>query len=428
MIDLLLIASLGFFGSFGHCLGMCGPLTVAFSLSQTQTDNDHRWRNLRFHILLNLGRLTSYLLVGAAIGGLGSVLVAGGQMAGIGSSLRRLMALLTGGLLIWFGLLQVSPGLLPQLPLFHPLQPASLHQRLSGTMGRFSAGQQWWTPLLLGLLWGLIPCGFLYAAQIKAAETTDLITGALTMLAFGLGTLPIMVGLGLSTGWLSHDRRSQLFQLGGWITLLIGLLTLMRTGDAMTDYAGYGSMGLLILALIARPISKLWPAPLKYRRVLGVGSFLLAVAHTVQMISHSLGGHLQAIAFMLPRHQWGLGAGGLALALMLPLALTSSDLAQRYLGSLWRHLHLLSLPVLLLCTGHCLLLGSRYLGQPQLAFSQISLSQLIYTGLLLGAVAGVLLIRCRWCWRCLALEQYYVGPKRRQDRNHSPHPTTPGPG
>jgi sulfite exporter TauE/SafE len=407
MIDLLLIASLGFFGSFGHCLGMCGPITVAFSLGRQSSAEQSRWQSVRFHLLLNLGRLLSYALVGAAIGGLGSVLVASGQMAGVGSVLRRAMALFTGSLLIWFGLRQVSPGLLPKLPIWHPLKEQSLHARLNHAMGYLSGGNRWWTPLLLGLCWGLIPCGFLYAAQIKAAETTHLWAGALTMLAFGLGTFPMMAGIGLSASWLSQDRRSQLFQLGGWITLLIGILTLTRTGDAMTDYAGYGAILLLILALIARPISKLWSGPLHYRRVLGVGAFLLSLAHTIQMVQHSWNGNLQAFFFMLPRHQWGVLAGATGLALMVPLALTSSNVAQRWLGALWRNLHLLSLPVLLLCAGHCLLVGSRYLGeQPMVA------SHLLHTGLLVGMVLGVFLVRSRLFWSTLSLEQYYVPPKR----------------
>ena len=157
-------------------------------------------------------------------------------MAGVGSVLRRGMALLTGTLLILIGLRQVAPGLFPQLPFLHPLQGA-LHDRLQHVMGQASHSRRWWTPLLLGLVWGLIPCGFLYTAQLKAAATSSLWIGAATMGAFGLGTLPVMVGLGTYSAWLSRDRRSQLFQLGGWITLLIGVLTLLRTGDLRVDYS-----------------------------------------------------------------------------------------------------------------------------------------------------------------------------------------------
>lgn len=390
MLDLLLIMALGFLGSFGHCMGMCGPITVAFSLSQQSEEPLSRWQQVRFHLLLNSGRILSYALVGAGIGALGSVLIAGGQIAGVGSVLRRSMALLTGGLLIWFGLTQVSPGLFPKIPLLNPMARQQLHDRLNRAMMRLSLNPNWWTPALLGMVWGLVPCGFLYAAQIKAAETGNLWIGAATMLAFGLGTLPMMLGVGVSASWVSGDRRSQLFRLGGWITLTIGVLTLLRTGDMMVDYAGHASLVCLILALVARPIRLVWAQPLRYRRVLGVGAFVLGLAHTVHMLEHSWNWNFRAFTFMLPQHQVGIALGGAALLLMAPLALTSNDWAQKQLGHYWRKLHLLSVPALLLVGSHCVLAGSHYLGKVQVTGLNQALT------LVLGVViAAVLLLRWR---------------------------------
>lgn len=406
MLDLLLITTLGFLGSFGHCVGMCGPLAAAFSLSQQRDTQPTVWQQLRFHGLLNLGRLLSYVLVGAAIGAIGSVLLAGGQMAGVGSNLRRVMALLTGGLLVWFGLVQVSPGLLPNVPFLNPMAQGSLHDRLSRAMMRLSLQSHWWTPALLGMAWGLIPCGFLYAAQIKAAETGSLWMGSATLLAFGLGTLPTMLGVGVATSWVSRDRRSQLFRLGGWITLTIGILTLMRTGDTMVDYTGHAALVCLILALVARPLSRVWSFPMRFRRVLGVGAFVLALAHIAHMLEHSWGWNLRAVAFMLPRHQFAIGLGIGAIALLTPLAFTSFNWAQRQLGPYWRKLHLLSIPALLLAAAHSILIGSHHLGTLQLNWSNYLLTGVVGVGVL-----GVLLVRSRWFWSCLSLEKWYVSPK-----------------
>ncbi|MEM6713619.1 MAG: sulfite exporter TauE/SafE family protein [Cyanobacteria bacterium P01_C01_bin.147] len=407
MLDLLLVAVLGFLGSFGHCVGMCGPMTVALSLSAPArphegTEARSRSPQFWFHLRLNLGRLASYMLVGAAIGGLGSVLVAGGQMAGVGSGLRRSIALLTGTLLILLGLRQVAPGLLPQLPLLHPLQGA-LHDRLQQVLGHQTQSRRWWTPLWLGLAWGLIPCGFLYTAQIKAAETSSWLAGAATMGAFGCGTLPMMVGLGTYSAWLSRDRRSQLFQLGGWITLLIGLLTLLRTGDLMVDYAGHLSLLCLALALIARPVCKIWSQPLRFRRLLGVGGFVLALAHTVHMLEHSWNWQPAAVRFMLPQHQWGMVAGAIALVLLVPLTLTSTNNAQRHLGKAWRSLHLLSVPALGLGGLHAIVAGSSYLGS-----LQIHGRPLMASGLLVGGMLLVLAMRSPYCWQLLHLKQWYT--------------------
>lgn len=396
--------TLGFLGSFGHCMGMCGPLTVAFSLSYQQ--EKPKWQQqLYFHILLNLGRIVSYALVGAGIGALGSVLIASGQMAGIGSELRRWVAIFTGLMLIWFGLRQIKPDFLPRLPIFHPLTQGNWHNRLSAGMVKLSSQTQWWTPVALGGVWGLIPCGFLYAAQIKAAETGNLWRGVATMLAFGLGTLPMMLGVGVSASSVSADRRKQLFRLGGWITVIIGILTLLRTGDTMVDYSGHGALFCLMLALIARPISRLWSSPLQYRRALGVGAFVLALAHTVHMMDHTLSWNLNAVDFMLPMHQLGIVAGFLALVSMTPAAVTSFDSIQSYLGKRWRQIHLLGVPAVILSASHALLIGSHYLGGMAGHWS----NQLLII-LLGGATLLLLVVRSRYFWSILSLEKFYVPP------------------
>jgi len=406
MLDLLLIVALGFLGSFGHCVGMCGPLTVAFSLSQRQ--DQKRWQQqLYFHGLLNLGRIVSYALVGAGIGSLGSVLIASGQMAGIGSVLRQWIAILTGVMLIWFGLVQIKPEFLPRLPVLHPLAQGNWHNRLSAAMVKLSLQKGWWTPALLGMVWGLIPCGFLYAAQLKAAQTGNLWFGAATMLAFGLGTMPTMLGVGISASRLSADRRSQLFRMGGWLTLTIGVLTLLRTGD-MVDYTGHAALICLILTLIARPISRLWSYPLHYRRALGVGAFVLALAHTGHMVDHTLNWNFDAFSFMVPMYQLAMGAGALALVLMIPAALTSFDRLQKALGKRWRQIHLLGVPALLLAGIHTVLIGSHYLGNVEWTWGNEVRAAIV--GII---IFGVLLVRLRSFWSLLSLAKFYVPPNYR---------------
>ena len=368
MLDLLLVAALGFLGSFGHCVGMCGPFTVAFSLSGKDSNSQNHpqaWQQyLYFHTLLNIGRIFSYAIAGAAIGAIGSVLVASGQLAGLESDLRRWLAILTGVLLVWMGLVQIKPEGLPTLPFINPMALAGLHQRLSSAMMKLSLHSHPLTPALLGMTWGLIPCGFLYTAQIKAAETGDMMQGALTMLAFGLGTLPSMLGMGVFAGLLSRDRRSQLFRMGGWITLTIGILTLLRTSD-MVDYTGHAGLILLILALAARPLRHICKAGsvlMTYRRAIGVGAFVLSLAHTFHKIEHTFQWNFDALSFMIPQHQISIWIGAIAIALMAPAALTSSDWMMAKLGKSWRYVHLLSVPALVLASVHTIAIGSNYLG------------------------------------------------------------------
>ncbi len=402
-LDLWLIAALGFLGSFGHCVGMCGPVAAAFALGESGTGE--KTAQIWFHLLLNVGRLLSYGLVGAAIGALGSAVFAGGELAGVGSGLRRAIAIFTGFLLIWFGLSQAKPGWLPTLPFLHPAKQQQIHEKLTLTMSKVSGQSRLLTPVLLGLLWGLIPCGFLYAGQLRAAETQSWLGGAAIMLAFGAGTLPAMVGMGAATSLLSGDRRSQLFRMGGWVTVVIGLLLLLRTGDTMSDYSGHGALVLLILTLIARPISRLWPALLNYRRGLGVGACLLSLLHLLHMASHTWSWNFRAVQFMLPSHQIGVWLGAIALLLMLPAALTSFDRAQKALGNRWRKIHLLGIPALLLAAAHTVLVGSSYWGTLALTWQNQ-----LQVGLLGLAVAMVLGVRSRKIWTLLSLEKYYAPP------------------
>ena len=418
-IDLWLVAALGFLGSFGHCVGMCGPVAAAFALgesgrkeAQQKVDKQKADKQqvlagqLWFHLRLNFGRLLSYVLVGSAIGALGSAVFAGGELAGVGSGLRRAIAILTGLLLVWFGLSQAKPGWLPTLPFLHPAKQQKVHERLTAAMSQISHGSQILTPVLLGLLWGLIPCGFLYAGQLRAAETQSWLGGAAVMLAFGAGTMPAMIGMGAATSLLSSDRRSQLFKMGGWITVVIGLLLLIRTGDTMSDYSGHGSLILLVLALVARPVSGFWPNLLRYRRGLGVGACLLSLLHLLHMVSHTWQWNLRALRFMLFSHQVGVWLGAIALLLMIPLTLTSFDAAQKAMGSRWRRLHLLSVPILILAAVHAVMVGSHYWGALDLSWKNQT-----QVGLLGAVVAVVLLLRSRQVWSLFAVEKYYVLPK-----------------
>jgi uncharacterized protein len=390
MIDLLLMIGLGFLGSFGHCAGMCGPLTIAFAMADRQSLP----QRIQFQGLLNTGRLLSYGLVGGAMGGVGSVVVASGQMAGIGSGLRQTMAIVTGLLLIWSGLIQLLRGQVGLLPLLNPMAIAKLHEGLSRVMMKLSFGQRWWSPLLLGLCWGLMPCGFLYTAQIKATEQSSPILGAALMLAFGLGTLPVMLGVGVSVSSLGADRQSQLFRLGGWLTLTIGLLTLGRSGNTHSDWTGHGALLLLMLALLAGPLARLKLANLlPLRRLLGLSAFILALVHSLHMAAHSFGWQWAAIAFLSPMAQVGLAFGLAALVGLIPGALTSFDRAQVRLGGAWRQLHQwTAVPALILAVGHSLLLGSHY-------WAQIPLGWRNY-----GAIGGlslglILLLGLRWVGR-----------------------------
>ncbi len=375
---------------------MCGPLTMALALSN-QFQSTTWQASLRFHGLLNLGRLLSYVLAGSLLGAVSAAVVASGQLIGIGSDLRTVVVIVSGCSLIWCGLVQIKPQLLPPTPQF---LPSRLHNWVNLAM----AGQQ--SPMLLGLCWGMMPCGFLYVAQLKAIETSNPWWGAAVMLAFGLGTMPMMLGVGVASSRWSSDRHSQLRRAGGWITVIVGLLTLVRTGDTMIDRTGYAALICLAMALLARPLSRSWPQLLAYRRLLGLGALVLSVAHVLHMVEHTWNWNLEALFFMLPSQQAGIWSGMAALCCLVLPAATSFDRAQQYLGQAWRQLHLLALPALLLGTMHCLMIGANYFGTVQSSSGQ----QWRSIGLVV-AVILIVLLRCRWFWSLLSIEKFYAPPK-----------------
>ncbi|MEN9214112.1 MAG: sulfite exporter TauE/SafE family protein [Gloeomargarita sp. DG02_3_bins_56] len=369
-IALGLLFALGFLGSFGHCAGMCGPLVLGVALGQKQQP----WpRRLMQQVLLHLGRVLTYTAVGAVLGQTGSLVVAGGQLAGVGSVVRQAVTVAIGLLLVWTGWQQQSPGWL--------------------RWGRHPQGKLPQHPLLLGLLWGLIPCGFLYAAQLQAVATLQPGGGAAVMLAFGLGTVPVLLGLGLWLSRVGTDMGQRLSRWAGGLTMLMGALMLLRT-DRMVDISGYGSLLLLGMALLARPLQRLWPGLRPLRRELGVGAFGLAVIHSLHMLEHGFAWDITGVFFLPSSSFWGVMLGAVALALMVPLAVTSTDGWVSRLGPYWHHLHRLATWIWVLAAGHIgLLMGERW-------------------GILgtLGLITGILLVlllRQSWWWRWWQKEAWY---------------------
>jgi len=177
-----------------HCIGMCGGIMSALSFSISQQTHG---KGAQFTILLsyNLGRLLSYSIIGALIGAL--AWLAKGQVQQLGFILR----LLSGVMLIAMGLYLARWWLgLSYLEKFGSL----LWQRIQPIGNRLMPVNSTPQALILGAIWGWLPCGLVYSAATWAATSADWKQSALIMLAFGLGTLPVM----LLTGQFAHYLQS----------------------------------------------------------------------------------------------------------------------------------------------------------------------------------------------------------------------------
>ena len=163
-----------------HCLAMCGGLAAAIGQA---APTDRRGAILARATVYSTGRITSYAVAGAIAGGLGHAF---GVSSGLGMGLRVAAGLLViaFGLHVagwWNGLSTLERV---GLRLWRRLAP--LHRRIGrpDALGRV---------FLLGLLWGWLPCGLVYAALVAAAASSRVASGALFMLAFGVGTLPALL-------------------------------------------------------------------------------------------------------------------------------------------------------------------------------------------------------------------------------------------
>jgi uncharacterized protein len=210
---------------------MCGPLVLAFPA---------RRGGLGSQLAYNLGRITTYTLIGAALGGISAGLARVGGEASLAWTLRiqlgfSLVAALFLGVfgLSKLGLLRepaflslANPGKLPgfrrlQHRLAASSQDASQDPRRSSVM-----------PLVfLGLLLGLLPCGLSFAAFARSLGAPDPLWGAAMTLAFGLGTLPSLLLVGLSASRLSAGQRRI-------SDLVAGLLMIGMAVSLALDFVG----------------------------------------------------------------------------------------------------------------------------------------------------------------------------------------------
>ncbi len=199
-----------------HCVGMCGGIASALAIS---SGAESSWSSLLRILLYNLGRVASYAM-------------AGGLVAGLGTLLSQLLPYsITGpGLRVVLGLLMIAIGaqLAFKWPGLEPLTRvgASLWGRLAPFAGKLMRSSNPVAPLLLGALWGWLPCGLVYAILVAALLTGSALHGATTMFLFGLGTLPAMLLTGLmARQFATRIASHQLRRMAGVTIIIFGLWT-----------------------------------------------------------------------------------------------------------------------------------------------------------------------------------------------------------
>lgn len=205
----------------GHCIGMCGGLIGAFSSKlPSKPGQNILATKLTFLLSYNAGRILSYSLAGALVGGSASVL---GMLFELDLYLLTLrviagvMMIVTGLYIaqIWSGVVQIE-----RLGKF-------VWRFVSPFASRVLPIKTIKNAFVGGMLWGWLPCGLVYSTLTWAVAANSAQQGALIMLAFGLGTLPALLSAGVAANMLSQWTQTKAIRLvSGLILILFGSHTL----------------------------------------------------------------------------------------------------------------------------------------------------------------------------------------------------------
>lgn len=198
-VSILTIISIAFFGSFGHCVGMCGGIVIAYSSTKVK-DEWTKAHQATAHMLYSFGRISTYMILGALFGFVGGVVTFDNVTSGI-------LLLTTGTMMVLIGLSLM--GKIKFLTILeHSCSKSPLYQ---STFKSLLGSDSLMSFYLLGMLNGLLPCGFVYVFAITAASTGSAFWGAIVMLIFGLSTLPALFSLGFFVGLFKQSNLRDLF-------------------------------------------------------------------------------------------------------------------------------------------------------------------------------------------------------------------------
>jgi len=219
--DATLVSALlvGLLGST-HCLGMCGGIVGALTLGLKEDIRRSPMRLFPYLLAYNVGRIASYAVAGAAIGYLSA------QILRIAppESARLIVKLVSGGFMLLLGC--YLAGWWPALAVLEKLG-GKLWTRIEPLGRKFLPVNHPLKALGFGLIWGWLPCGMVYAALAWALAAGNATDGALLMIAFGLGTLPMLFAIGAAARWLSQFAQQPWVRRGaGMLVILFGLYTL----------------------------------------------------------------------------------------------------------------------------------------------------------------------------------------------------------
>lgn len=209
-MDFITPLTIGLIGSF-HCIGMCGPIVVALPLK-----NHNLGSKIAGTILYNSGRVVTYSILGILFGLLGR----GIHMAGF----QQWTSILLGVAMIISVLFPfVFREKITIAGLF-----SGFAARLILRLKKLFTDRSYFSLLMIGLLNGLLPCGLVYVAIAGAINSGNILSGALFMMLFGIGTIPLLLIATLASDAIGQKVRSKMQKVVPYFVFMLGVLFILR--------------------------------------------------------------------------------------------------------------------------------------------------------------------------------------------------------
>ena len=224
-----------------HCVAMCGGINLSQSLppkGYSKADGGSKLAVFLPALAYNLGRVVSYTTVGFVLGLIG-FLIGGGTQSGLPTLLQGILKIIAGAFMVIMGVNML--GLFPGLRKFSIRMPGFLARKI----GKQRANTN--RPFIVGILNGFMPCGPLQSRWVVALASGNPLFGALSMLLFSLGTVPLMLGLGSIVSALGKKFADKVMTAGAVLVTVLGLAMLSQGGVL----SGWLPPNLLLVLIIA---------------------------------------------------------------------------------------------------------------------------------------------------------------------------------
>jgi len=197
-----------------HCIGMCGGIAISQTINKGESLQGEK-KDIKVLMLpsalYNFGKVLSYTFVGGLVGALGQVLSLNGFLKGV-------VPIVGGVLMVIMGIKLL--GIFPALRKFNIPVPTFVAKRLLSKNN--------YTPFIVGILTGLMPCGPLQIVQLYALGTRSFFVGALSMFVFSMGTFPLLFLFGILNSFISKKNSNKIFKLSAVLVIVLGVVMVGR--------------------------------------------------------------------------------------------------------------------------------------------------------------------------------------------------------